>query len=84
MQWFQNYDPLGNAVLSTLMAALPIVVLLGSIALFQIRIHFSALIGLAVALGIAVFVYGMPVRVAGATHHLWRGLRFVSHWLDHT
>ena len=67
MQWFQNYDPLGNAVLSTLMAALPIVVLLGSIALFQIRIHFSALIGLAVALGIAVFVYGMPVRVAGAT-----------------
>ncbi len=67
MQWFQNYDPLGNAVLSTLVAALPVVVLLGSIALFQIRIHFSALIGLAVALGIAVFVYGMPARVAGAT-----------------
>jgi lactate permease len=48
-------------------AALPVVVLLGSIALFRIRIHFSALIGLAVALGIAVFVYGMPARVAGAT-----------------
>ena len=29
MEWVQNYDPLGSATLSTLMAGLPIVVLLG-------------------------------------------------------
>src|SRR5437667_12092840 len=65
--WLQNYDPLHNAFLSTVLAALPVVVLLGSIALLKIRIHYSALLGLAVALAIALFVYRMPVRPAAAT-----------------
>ncbi|MCB1126858.1 MAG: L-lactate permease, partial [Verrucomicrobiae bacterium] len=67
MNWAQHYDPLGNALLSTLVAALPVVVLLTSIAFLRIRIHLAALMGLAVALGIAVFVYRMPVITAGAT-----------------
>src|SRR5687768_3923371 len=65
--WQQNYDPLKNVVLSTLLAALPIVVLLGSIAVFKIRIHFAALFGLAIAIIVAVFVYRMPVSAAAAT-----------------
>ena len=65
--WFQNYDPLNNAVLSTMIAALPILVLLGSIAVFKIKIHFAALAGLAVAILIAVFVYQMPTSAAAAT-----------------
>jgi lactate permease len=67
MTWLQHYNPLGNAFLSTLVAALPVVVLLGSIAILKIRVHFSALIGLAVALVIARWVYGMPVTTAAAT-----------------
>ncbi len=62
--WLQNYDPLGNGLLSTLVAALPLVILLGSIALLKIRIHFSALLGLGVALAIALLVYRMPVKAA--------------------
>ena len=65
--WLQNYDPLNNAVLSTVLAALPIIVLLGSIAVFKIRIHFAALFGLAIAIFVAVFVYRMPVSAAAAT-----------------
>src|SRR6266446_294960 len=65
--WQQDYDPLRNPVLSTMVAALPVVVLLGSIAILRIRIHFSALLGLAVALGIALFIYGMPMKAAAAS-----------------
>jgi lactate permease len=65
--WLQNYNPLHNALLSTLVAALPVVVLLGSIAILRIRIHFCALIGLAVALAIALVVYHMPFPAAAAT-----------------
>ena len=67
MSWTQNYDPLGNAFLSTLLASLPVVVLLGAIAVFHVRIHFAALLGLMVALVVAVGGYRMPASLAGAT-----------------
>jgi lactate permease len=65
--WLQNYDPLNNAVLSTVLAAFPIIVLLGSIAVLKIRIHFAAIVGLAIAISVAIFIYGMPVSAAAAT-----------------
>jgi lactate permease len=65
--WPQNYDPLGNAVLSTLVAAIPVVMLLGFVAFLHIRIHIAALIGLAIALLLAVGVYKMPADAAAAT-----------------
>jgi lactate permease len=67
MTWAQNYDPLHNAMLSTLVAAIPVVVLLAAIAWLRIKVHVAAAMGLAVALLIAVFVYRMPTVAAGAT-----------------
>ena len=66
MTWTQNYNPLGNVFLSTLIAALPVVILLGSIALLRIRIHFAAALGVTVALLVALFSYRMPPSVAAA------------------
>src|SRR3954471_7933400 len=63
--WSQNYTPLGGLGLSTLVAALPVVVLLGSLGLFHVRAHWAALAGLAASLLIAVLVYGMPAHLAG-------------------
>jgi len=67
MTWQQHYDPLGNPWLSTLVAAIPIVLLLGAIALLHIRIHFAAVAGLIAALVIAIGVYHMPASTAMAT-----------------
>ena len=62
--WNQVYDPLNSAVLSTLVAALPLVVLLGLLARHGVRAHYAALLGLAAALSVAIAVQGMPVGMA--------------------
>jgi len=67
MEWLQNYNPLGNAWLSTVVAALPVATLLILIAVFELRIHLAALIGLGAALVISILVYRMPAQAAAAT-----------------
>jgi lactate permease len=57
MFWTQNYDPLGSPLLSTLLAALPVVLLLGMLASGRIPAHLAALAGLLAALLVAVFVF---------------------------
>src|SRR5688572_6423080 len=67
MDWSQNYDPFQNPFLSTAVAAIPIVVLLGAIAWIGMRIHVAAVLGLVVALAVAIVGFGMPLDMAGWT-----------------
>jgi lactate permease len=67
MSWQQVYDPFGNAYLSTFVAALPIIVLLGSLAFFHVKAHWAAILGLIVALAVAIAAFGMPADMAGKT-----------------
>ncbi|HEX2839668.1 L-lactate permease [Hyphomicrobium sp.] len=63
--WSQVYDPFGSMLLSTAVAAIPVVVLLGAIGILEIRAHIAALLGLIAALAVAIFAYGMPPAMAG-------------------
>ena len=62
--WSQVYDPFDSMLVSTAVAAIPIVVLLGAIGFFEIRAHMAAVMGLAAALIVAIFGYGMPIQMA--------------------
>lgn len=66
MPWTQVYNPTGSEVLSTLLAALPVVVLLGALGLLGWSAPKAAAAGLASALAVAIGVYGMPWRSAVA------------------
>ena len=64
MVWQQVYYPL-NPWLSTILAAIPVVVLLGSLAFFRIAAHWAAILGLLSAVLVAILVFGMPASMAG-------------------
>jgi hypothetical protein len=66
MDWVQVYDPFGAPWLSTLMAAAPIVALLGLLVAGQSAPR-AAISGLAVALVIAMAGFGMPASAALAS-----------------
>src|SRR6202023_2154869 len=55
--WTQNYDPLQSTVLSPLVAALPIVLLLGLLATGRVSAPWAALVGLVSAVLLAIFVF---------------------------
>jgi lactate permease len=58
----QVYDPLGNSLgLSSIVAALPLVALFVLLGVLRVRAWLASLVGLAVALILAVTLYSMPV-----------------------
>ena len=65
--WAQGYDPFGHWFLSTICATLPVLVLLGTLALFGMKAHYSAVLGLVTAILVATGVFHMPVKMASIT-----------------
>lgn len=63
--WTQTIDPLGNLALSALVAALPIIVFLLLMVVFNLSGVISGLIALAVEVAVALFAYGMPATAVG-------------------
>ena len=61
--WIQNYDPFGNPLLSTSLAALPILTLLGLLISGRVGAWKSAAAGLGVAAFMAWGAFGMPAAM---------------------
>src|SRR5271166_2019243 len=62
--WNQIYNPLGNAALSTVAAALPVVTLLVLIATNKVKAHIAAVIALIVANLVAIAIFTMPADMS--------------------
>jgi lactate permease len=62
--WDQVYNPFGNAALSTIAAAIPVVTLLVLIASGKVKAHIAAIIALVLANLIAIFIFTMPANMS--------------------
>jgi lactate permease len=72
MTWPQNYDPFGNWVLSTLVAAVPVLTLFFVLVVLKARVWVAAFSGMVAAILLANLVFGMPATlVAAAAGHGW-------------
>jgi lactate permease len=67
MTWMQIYDPVGIWWLSTLIAALPILVLFTLLAGFKVKPHWCAIAGAATAVAVATLVFKMPALLAASS-----------------
>src|ERR1700722_5256144 len=63
MQWTQMYDPVGHWWLSTLIAALPIIVLFSLLAGFRVKPHWCAMAGALTAMTVAIAFFKMPLAL---------------------
>jgi len=59
--WHQNYDPLGNANLSALLAALPVLVFLQALTVLRLKGLTAALLAVLVSALVSSLVFGMPL-----------------------
>src|SRR5881275_2456121 len=62
--WSQVYNPFNNSVLSTIVAALPVVTLLVLIASNKVKAHLAAVVALIVANLVAIFIFTMPAGMS--------------------
>ena len=62
--WNQVYDPFANELVSTFVAAMPVVLLLLLIATGKVKAHIAAIIALVAAICVAVIGFSMPSGLA--------------------
>jgi lactate permease len=62
--WNQVYNPFGNAMFSTIAAAIPVVTLLVLIASGKVKAHIAAIVALIVTNLIAIIVFTMPANMS--------------------
>ncbi len=62
--WTQVYDPAGSALLSALLAGIPLIALFYMLAVRRAKGHHAALVAVVLSAALAIGVWGMPVGIA--------------------
>ena len=62
--WNQVYNPFNSSTLSTIVAAIPVVVLLVLIATNKVKAHIAAIIALVLANLVAIYAFTMPANMS--------------------
>ncbi|WP_441231658.1 L-lactate permease [Tardiphaga sp. 215_C5_N2_1] len=62
--WNQVYNPFNSSTISTLVAAIPVVVLLVLIATNKVKAHIAAIIALVLANLVAIYAFTMPANMS--------------------
>jgi lactate permease len=63
MPWIQTIDPLKNIPLSALVAAIPVIFIFWAL-IKKMKGYVTSLLALAIAIFIALLIYGMPLKLA--------------------
>ena len=63
MPWIQTIDPLKNIPLSALVAAIPVIFIFWAL-IKKMKGYITSLLALAIAIFIALLIYGMPLKLA--------------------
>ncbi|MEO5594283.1 MAG: lactate permease LctP family transporter [Chitinophagaceae bacterium] len=64
MNWTQVIDPFKNIALSAMVAVIPILFIFWALIIKKMKGYKASLIATAIAILIAIFIYGMPVKLA--------------------
>lgn len=64
MNWTQIIDPFNNIALSALVAVVPILFIFWALIIKKMKGYKASLLAVAIAIVIAILVYGMPVKLA--------------------
>ena len=64
MAWTQVYDPFGGAVVSALLAGIPLISLFYMLAVRRAKGHYAAALAVVLSFVLAVAVWGMPFGTA--------------------
>lgn len=64
MAWTQVYNPAGGALLSALLAGVPLMALFYMLAVRRAKGHYAAAVAVALSFALAIFVWRMPVGIA--------------------
>ena len=76
MKWIQVIDPFNNIALSALVALVPIAFIFWALIVRRMKGYQASLIATVLSIGIAIFIYGMPAKLAvlATAHGVMYGL----------